>query len=151
MTVRFEHRTVIDAPAELVFDLSLDIDLHRESMAGSGERAVAGVITGRIGLGQEVTWRATHFHHRFTMTTRITALDRPHRFVDEQARGPFHAFHHEHVYEEVADTTVMTDRIVFDAPLGAIGRLVERAVLGDYLGALIVQRATFLKAAAERG
>lgn len=46
MTVRFRHETRIDAPIELVFDLSLDIDAHRASMASSNERAIAGVTTG---------------------------------------------------------------------------------------------------------
>jgi hypothetical protein len=61
VTVAFVHRTMIDAPPDVVFDLSLDIDAHLASMARSGERAIAGVTTGQIGLGEEVTWRARHF------------------------------------------------------------------------------------------
>ena len=133
----------------VVFDLSLSIDAHLASQAAADERAVGGVTTGVIGLGEEVTWRATHFHVPFTMTSRITALDRPHRFVDEQVRGPFRRFHHEHEFHPSGPGTVMVDRISFDAPLGPIGRLVERAVLGSYLERLIVERGRFLKAAAE--
>ena len=61
MTVSFESRTVIIAPIDRVFDLSLDVDTHLESQAKSGERAVAGVTSGTIGLGEQVTWRARTF------------------------------------------------------------------------------------------
>jgi ligand-binding SRPBCC domain-containing protein len=84
------------------------------------------------------------------MTSRVTLLDRPHRFVDEQTRGPFHRFHHEHEFQPSELGTTMIDRISFDAPLGPLGRLVERVALGSYLERLIVERGQFLKAAAER-
>lgn len=86
MTVRFEHETRIEAPAKLVFDLSLDIYAHRALMAASNERATAGVTSGPIGLGETVTWRAIHFRIPFTMTSRVTELERPHCFIDEQVR-----------------------------------------------------------------
>ncbi len=150
MTVRFEHETRIEAPVELVFDLSLDIDAHRASMSASNERAIAGVTSGRIGLGETVTWRATHFRIPFTMTSRVTELERPHRFVDEQVRGPFRSFHHEHLVEPLDGATRMVDRIRFDAPVGPVGRLVERAVLASYMRNLIAVRGEYLKAEAER-
>lgn len=150
MTVEFEHVTTIEAPVEAVFDLALDIDAHLASMADSGERAIGGVTTGLIGPGESVTWRARHFGIPFTMTSRITEWDRPRRFVDEQVRGPFRAFHHEHRFDVADGTTTMTDRLRFDAPLGPIGRLVERLVLGRYLEQLIEQRGRHLKAEAER-
>lgn len=150
MTVEFEHVTTIAAPIEVVFDLSLDIDAHLASMADSGERAVAGTTSGLIGLGETVTWRARHFGIPFTMTSKVTEWDRPHRFVDEQIRGPFRSFHHEHRFEAVDGTTVMTDRVRFDAPVGPIGRVVEHLVLGRYLHKLIAERGQYLKAEAER-
>src|SRR5918995_2681387 len=76
MTVRFEHETRIEAPAKLVFDLSLDIYAHRALMAASNERAIAGMTSGPIGLGDTVTWRAIHFRIPFTMTSRVTELER---------------------------------------------------------------------------
>jgi ligand-binding SRPBCC domain-containing protein len=150
MTVRFEHKTRVEASIELLFDLSLDIDAHQASMSTSNEQAIAGVTTGRIGLGETVTWRATHFRIPLTMTSKVTALERPYRFVDEQVRGPFQSFHHEHLFEPVDRGTQMIDRIRFDAPLGLIGRLAERAVLATYLRQLIAVRGAYLKAEAER-
>jgi ligand-binding SRPBCC domain-containing protein len=99
----------------VVFDLSLDVDAHLESQAKAGERAVAGVTSGTIGLGEHVTWRAVHFGVPFKMTSRITEMDRPHRFVDEQVRGPFRTFRHEHLFEQRDTDTLMIDRLQFDA------------------------------------
>lgn len=149
MTVELEVVTVIDAPLEVAFDLAIDIDAHLGSQAGANERAVGGVTSGRIGLGQTVTWRATHFGIPFTMTSRIAELDRPHVFVDEQVKGPFHRFHHRHLFEPDGDGTRMTDQVRFTAPVGPIGVLVEKAVLGRYLERLIADRGQYLKAEAE--
>src|SRR5215471_233389 len=99
MTVEFEVITRIAAPRGVVFDLSLDVDAHSAPPAGSNERAVGGGTTGESGLGEDVTWRAIRFGISFTMTRRVTDLDRSSRFVDRQVRGPFRRFDHEHVFE----------------------------------------------------
>lgn len=144
MTATFTEVTrAVCAPEEL-FDLSLSIDTHVESMARSGERAVAGVTSGAIGLGESVTWRARHFGIVWTMTSRITALERPHRFVDEQVRGPFRSFRHEHRFERDGDLTVMTDTVTLRSPL--FGWIVEPLLLRPYLQRLIRSRNAVLVA-----
>jgi ligand-binding SRPBCC domain-containing protein len=145
--VEFELRTVVAAPRESVFAHSLDIDLHVASMARSRERAVGGVTTGRIGLGDEVTWRAWHFGVPLRMTSRIAEHDEPRRFVDEQIRGPFASFRHEHRFDDVDGGTLMIDRVRFVAPLGILGRAAELVlVLGPYLRRLIADRNAHLAA-----
>jgi ligand-binding SRPBCC domain-containing protein len=151
VTVRFEVTTPIAATAEVVFDLSLDIDAHLGSMAASGEQAIGGVTSGPIGLGEEVTWRARHLGIWWTMTSRVTELDRPRRFVDEQVRGPFARFHHEHRFVAGDGAhTEMTDVVTFTAPAGPIGVAAEALVLRRLLTALIEERGRYLKTEAER-
>ncbi|MFB7891709.1 SRPBCC family protein [Microbacterium sp. NPDC056044] len=130
--------------AEAIFDLSLDIDAHVASMSQSAERAVDGIVTGRIGLGETVTWRARHFGIWWTTTSQITALDRPTRFVDEQVRGPFKKFVHEHRFESIASGCRMTDTITVASPI--FGALAERVVLVPYLRRLIARRNAHLLA-----
>lgn len=149
MSVHLELDSIVAADPQTVFDLSLSIDAHLGSMAESGERAVAGITSGRIGLGQEVTWSARHFGILWRMTSRITALHEPARFVDEQVRGPFAYWHHEHRFEAVQNGTRVLDKIDFAAPLGPLGRLVERAVLASHMRELIETRNRYLKDAAE--
>lgn len=103
-----------------------------------------GVTSGLIGDGQDVTWRARHFGIPLTMTSRVTAFDYPHSFTDEQVKGPFKAFRHVHDFAPTATGSVMIDRVEFSAPLGFLGRAVERLFLARYLERLIVRRGQFL-------
>jgi len=144
MAVSFE--CVISSPrsASDMFDLARDIDVHTASQSDSGERATGGVTGGPIGLGETVTLKARHFGLPLSLTSRVTEFDAPHRFVDEQTRGPFTSFRHEHLFEPTASGSVMTDRVQFTAPFGALGRLVEKLVLERYLRRLIEERGRFL-------
>ena len=148
--VRFDAQAQLPVDPETAFDLSLSIDAHLESFERSGERAVGGVTAGVIGLGEFVTWRARHFGITWTMTSTITEWDRPRRFVDEQRRGPFRSFRHEHRFEPVSDGTRLLDHVEFEAPFGLLGRAVERLVLARYLRRLIDVRNAFLVTEATR-
>jgi len=141
--------TTIAASADDCFMLSLSVDAHARSMGDSGERAVAGVRSGSMELGETVTWQARHFGLPFRMTSKITAYERPSRFVDEQERGPFAAWWHEHRFEESAGSTVMIDVVRYRSPAGLLGRLVERIFLERYMRRLLQQRNAWLKAELE--
>ena len=150
--VRFELSSALPVRPEVAFDLSLSIDVHVDAFADSREQAIGGRTQGQIGQGEFVTWRARHFGRTWTMTSVITEWDRPRRFVDEQREGPFKSFRHEHLFTPEHDGTRMIDRVEFVAPLGPIGRVVERALLDRYLRHLIGVRNTFLiDAAREAG
>jgi ligand-binding SRPBCC domain-containing protein len=61
--------------------------------------------------------------------TRIAAWEPPHRFVDEQLRGPYAWWIHEHTFEaDGADATIMRDEVWY-RPRGGplVARLVDRA------------------------
>jgi len=148
--VKFDVSTFVPGPLEVVFDLSVDIDAHLSSMARSGETAVDGVVTGLIGMGETVTWRAKHFGITWKMTSKITEWDRPHRFVDEQLRGPFRSFRHVHRFEPRDGGTEMIDEVVYSAPLGPIGATFDRIVLHRYMRRLIEVRNEFIVAEAGR-
>jgi ligand-binding SRPBCC domain-containing protein len=143
MTVAFECETILLLNPAAAFDLSLSVAAHTASLAGSDERATTDAGS-MLGLGDEVTWHARHFGLPWTMTSKVVEWDRPTRFVDVQERGPFAMFRHEHVFEPHAGGTRMTDRVTFRAPLGPIGGLVEKAVLGRYLRRLIQTRNAYL-------
>ena len=144
MTTSFVCRTECSLPPERLFDLARSVDAHVESQKGSAERAVAGVTSGLIGAGQEVTWRARHFGIPLTMTSHITHFDFPRSFTDEQVKGPFRSFRHIHEFEATPGGCLMTDRVEFTAPFGPLGRVVERLVLRPYLQRLIMDRGRFL-------
>ena len=133
-------------PKPELFDLARSIDAHKDSMARSREDAVGGVRSGLISLGEQVTWRAWHFGVPIRMTSRITQMESPDYFVDEQVKGPFRRFRHVHEFSEDSNGTTMVDRIEFAAPFGPVGRVVERLVLARYLQTLIETRNRHLTA-----
>ena len=91
-----ELTTSIAASLQRCFDLSLDVDLHTQS-TGAREEIVGGVRSGQMTLGDDVTWKAWHFGIPFRMTSKITEYESPVHFVDEQIRGPFTCWRHEHL------------------------------------------------------
>jgi ligand-binding SRPBCC domain-containing protein len=147
---RFEVSTAITALPKRVFDLSLEVEVHTVSMANSGEQAIGGVTSGRMKLGDTVTWQARHFGLRWRMFSLISAYDPPGYFVDEQITGPFKRWRHAHHFEPDGNGgTVMRDIVDFAAPLGPLGTLAERTVLNWYLPRLIRIRNDHVKTAAE--
>jgi ligand-binding SRPBCC domain-containing protein len=148
---RIELQTVIAASPEVCFDLSRDLDLHLRSMAGSGERAIAGRTTGLIGPGEQVTWEGRHFGVVHRHTSLITAFDRPTHFRDSMVWGRFASFEHDHYFGAFGSGTVMRDVLEFAAPLGPLGRIAEWLFLTKYLRSLLAERNETIKAEAERG
>lgn len=137
--------TWLPAARAVCFDLSLSVDAHTGSMGRHRERAIGGVTSGVMGLGDTVTWRATHFGLPFTMTSQITAHEAPRRFVDEQVSGPFRRWWHEHTFVADGGGTVMTDTVQFLAPLGPLGRIAETVLLTRYMTRLLEQRNAWLQ------
>ncbi len=142
----------IAAPLRRCFDLARSIDFHMHSMRAFGERAVEGRTTGLIELDEHVTWEARHMGVRQRLTSRITAFEPPHRFVDEMVRGAFASLHHENRFEATGpSTTRLTDTLTFRSPLGPLGRLADIMFVRGYMRRLIHAHQQHLKAAAESG
>jgi ligand-binding SRPBCC domain-containing protein len=146
---KIELETVIAAPPDRVFDLARSIDLHARSTAASGERAIAGVTSGLIGPGEEVTWRARHFGVWQSLTSRITLFDRPSHFRDSMVRGAFRRFDHDHYFEPSPEGTRMRDVFDYESPLGILGRAADALFLERYLRSFLAERNRVVKEVAE--
>jgi ligand-binding SRPBCC domain-containing protein len=146
---RIALTTMIHAPPDRCFDLSRSIDLHVTSARQTSERAVGPITSGLLGLGDEVTWSARHFGVRQTLTSRITAFDRPHHFRDSMVRGAFRRFDHDHFFVARGEETEMRDVFDFESPLGALGQLADALVLRHYLLRFLERRNEEIKRVAE--
>lgn len=142
--------TEIEAPIERCFDLARSVDVHLSSMAHTGERAVAGVTSGEMDLGDTVTWEARHLGATRHVTSVITAFEPPNRFVDEQASGPFAYFRHVHRFEPRDGGCLMLDDFKYEVRYGWIGALGDRLVLARYMKRLLVRRNTLIREMAEK-
>lgn len=146
-----ELETLIEAPAEVVFDLSRSIDIHKLSTAHTNEEAIAGVTSGLISMNESVTWRARHFGVYQTLTSKITEFDRPRLFVDEMVEGAFRSFRHEHHFTQQKTTTVMRDIFDYKSPLGFLGYIADVLFLKRYMTRLLTTRNEMIKEFAETG
>lgn len=144
-----ELTTTIDAPVERCFDLARSIDLHKLSTTGTDEEAIAGVTSGLIGMGEEVTWCARHFGIMQTLTSRITEFERPHRFRDDMIKGVFKSIKHDHLFYGSGGKTVMMDKFHFTSPGGILGVLFNQWFLTSYLRSVLTRRNEVIKRTAE--
>lgn len=55
--------------------------------------------------------------------TRIESFEPESRFTDVQLRGPYRSWHHTHEFAEVPGGTRVRDSVVYQLPLGPMGRL----------------------------
>ncbi|HLX66509.1 MAG TPA: SRPBCC family protein [Puia sp.] len=141
--------TFVAAPAQRVFDLARSIDLHRKSMAHTGEEAIAGTTSGLIGLNETVTWKARHLRRMRVLKSKITAMDPPLSFTDEMVDGDFKSLRHEHHFKKIDNGTLLIDVFAYEAPYGSLGRLADRLFLTRYMKTLLETRNKMIKEYAE--
>lgn len=142
--------TIINAPPELCFDLALDVGVHAESAAFSNERIIEpGKLSGRLELGDRVTFEGRHFGLRQRFTAKIVEVDRPHRFVDEMVRGAFKRLRHIHEFHPRGAGTLMRDLLEWEAPLGFLGRVADRLYLERHMRWFVTTKQQRLKQIAE--
>lgn len=73
--------------------------------------------------GARIEYRLGLAGIRFGWMTRIAAWEPPARFVDEQLRGPYRVWVHEHTFEPQGGGTVIRDRVRWGLPLAPLGEL----------------------------
>lgn len=141
--------THINAPAEKVFDIARNIDIHVESTRHTGERAIAGRTSGLIELGETVTWRAKHFGVWQNLTSKITEMEYPYHFTDIMVDGAFKSFTHEHHFYPILNQTMMRDIFTFESPCGILGDMVNNLFLSNYMTRLLLKRNEVIRQYAE--
>jgi ligand-binding SRPBCC domain-containing protein len=146
-----ELSTPIAAPPERVFDLARSIDAHQHSTKGTGERAVAGITTGLIGMNEEVTWEARHLGVKRRLTVRVIRFERPRLFQDVMVKGAFKSMRHTHEFIPKSPGTLMIDRFEFESPLGVLGQIMDAVFLRRYMQKFLEKRNQALKQLAESG
>jgi ligand-binding SRPBCC domain-containing protein len=143
--------TFIAAPAQVVFDLSRHIGLHKVSMSSHKEEAVAGTRFGLIEKEDTITWKARHFFKTRLLRVRVTEMKKPEMFTDEQAQGDFKMMKHEHYFKPCDNGTILIDLFHYESPYGVIGEWFNSLYLTKYLKRLLEHRNNTIKDYAESG
>jgi ligand-binding SRPBCC domain-containing protein len=142
-------KTIIKADVQTVFDLARDIGLHQKSTFKTGEKAIAGRVSGLIEEGETVTWRAKHLGVYQTHTSKIISMEKPHQFTDIMLKGTFKSLKHQHIFKQEGKNTIMTDIFEFESPFGIIGKLFNYFFLKNYLTNFLLERNKLIKVTVE--
>lgn len=141
--------TEIKAPIETVFNNSRDIGLHQQSASQTNEKAIAGRTSGLIEKGEMVTWKGKHFGFYLQHQSIISEMDYHTYFVDEQQKGHFKSFKHQHFFEEKNGVTIMQDILQYETPFGILGKLFDSLLLKKHLVQFLLYRNEVLKTLSE--
>jgi ligand-binding SRPBCC domain-containing protein len=72
--------------------------------------------------------------------TKIAEVGEPDYFIDEQLKGPYRLWRHEHRMRAIDGGIEMTDKVSYQPPLGIIGRLANELFLQKKLDAIFNYR-----------
>jgi ligand-binding SRPBCC domain-containing protein len=139
---RFQRSIEIARPVERVFAFHLDTR-NAAAIAPPGQRIVSVEGAFPVQEGDEVRLairqRPLPMVQRWRI--RIARVEDPTLVVDELIEGPFARFTHEHRFADLgAGRTLLTDAIEYELPLGALGRLADRLVVGRLLARTFAER-----------
>ena len=90
--------------------------------------------TGDIYPGQIITYKVSPLLGiPLSWMTEITHVVPGKLFVDEQRQGPYSLWHHQHLFEQDGNGTLMTDIVHYKLPLGPLGVLAKSLFVGKQL------------------
>jgi len=72
--------------------------------------------------------------------TEITHVKHQQYFVDEQRKGPYKIWHHEHHFKEVQGGVEMTDIVSYELPFGILGKLAHPLIVKKKLDQIFAYR-----------
>ena len=71
----------------------------------------------QIEQGRFIDYKLSLYGIPFKWKTEITLWDPPHRFIDEQVKGPYRKWIHVHYFEPRGDHTFMRDNVKYEIPV----------------------------------
>ena len=82
---------------------------------------------------------------RLRWTSRITAYDPPHFFVDEQVKGPYALWRHRHTFTPQEHGVMARDEVTYSLPFGFLGRLAHAVYVRWALNAIFNYREKMIR------
>ncbi len=72
--------------------------------------------------------------------SQISAVNAPFSFVDEQLKGPYAYWHHEHTFEEKDGAVLMKDKVTYAISFGWLGQLANKLIVRKKLAQIFDYR-----------
>lgn len=140
-----EKETVIPRPLEEVFDFfSKAENLNRITPADLHFRFLSPLPV-KIKKGTTIDYRIRISGIPFRWRTLISEWEPPYRFTDEQIRGPYRMWIHQHTFTAVEGGTLMKDKVQFLSPGFFLEPLVNRLFVEHRVKAIFAYREKIMK------
>lgn len=120
---RIYRQQQVNAPLPKVWDFfSHAANLQTITPEYMNFRVTSGELPDEVYAGQIITYKVSPILGipLFWMTEILHVVPQR-RFVDQQVRGPYRMWHHQHHFEARNDGTLMTDIVHYELPLWLIG------------------------------
>ena len=78
-------------------------------------------------------------------TSKITKVKKKEYFIDEQIKGPFAYWRHEHRFAPAKHGTIVTDILTYKMPFGGLGKLAQPILVRKKIDALFEFRKSQLE------
>jgi len=69
------------------------------------------------------------FHISINWATEISQVKEYKYFIDNQIKGPYKIWHHEHHFKETEQGVEMRDILYYEIPYGFVGRLLHKLII----------------------
>lgn len=146
---RIHLTTFIAAPIERVFDLSRHLALYRLLFQNRKERFTSGASSNILTKGETLSVVLKYGGKSRMSTIKITALEKPVSFTEEQVKGDLQNFRHEHHFKAVDNGTIIIDLVDYGMPTDLIGRIFGKIYFRKYMEELLRRRNEVIRSYAE--
>jgi len=132
---QFKCEQWLPATPEEIWDfVATPRNLARITPPGMGFHILTPDLPARMYSGMIIAYRVSPLPGYTTQwVTKISEIDEGRYFVDEQISGPYRFWHHEHLLEARNGGVLMTDRVSYIPPMGPLGDLAQRWMIGSRL------------------
>jgi ligand-binding SRPBCC domain-containing protein len=141
--------TFIAAPANIVFDLSRHVSVHKEAYTGYKTDAVAGTRFGLLEKSETITWKSYHLFKERLQRVKIVEMIKPEMYVEVQLQGDLTMLRHEHHFKPIDNGMLMIDLLTYEFPYGQLGRLFNAIYFNQYMERYLQQKIALIKNYAE--
>lgn len=137
----FQYETMLFKPLEEVFKFFSSAENLNE--VTPTKLSFSFLTPQPIGMhvGTLIDYRIKLMGIPFFWRTLITDWEPPYRFVDQQLRGPYVFWHHEHTFEDRGDHVLMTDRVHYLSPGWIFEPLIDKLFVKKQLEGVWAYRA----------
>lgn len=116
-------------PREKVFHFFCDAGNLEKITPPSLNFKILSMSTPQIQAGTLINYKLKIHGVPIHWTTQIETWEKNIKFTDTQLKGPYSLWHHTHLFEDLAEGTLMTDVLIYKLPLMQMGRTAAQALV----------------------